>query len=142
MSNSNFQLDIVSPEGLVFTGEVDQVSVPTETGEITILPHHADLYGKVTSGEAIIHRRGKTEYIAILGGFVEVKNGSTTILSNYAVETDKISAAKAKEAKERAEKLLQEKDSEKDFALIERELQKAILELDIAEKSKRRRTVQ
>ena len=133
-----FNLEIVSPEGQVFTGEVEQVSVPTESGEITILPHHADLYGKVATGEAIIHKKGKTEYIAILGGFVEVKNGSVTILSDYAVETEKISAAKAREAKERAEHLLKDKESNKDFALIERELQKAILELDIAEKSKRR----
>ena len=135
---SAFNLDIISPEGQIFSGEVDQVSVPTETGEITILPHHADLYGKVTTGEAIIHKGNKTEYIAILGGFVEVNKGAVTILSDYAVPTDKISLAAAKEAKDRAERLLQEKESEKDFALIERDLQKAILELDIAEKARKR----
>ena len=133
-----FTLEIISPEGQVYSGEVDEISIPTETGEVSILPHHADLYSKVTTGEAIIHKRGKLEYIAILGGFLELTNGNVTVLSDYAVPTDKISQAKALEAKKRAEKLLEEKVESQDFALIERELQKAILELDIAEKAKRR----
>lgn len=138
MANNTFKFEIVSPEGAVYSGEIEEASLPTPQGEITILPHHSDLYTQVSQGEAIIKKGGKTEYVAVLGGFVEVSNYNVTVLADYAVPSHKIAAAQAKEAKERAEKLLREKVGDKDFAIAERELQKSILELDVAERTRKR----
>ncbi|MBI2034367.1 MAG: F0F1 ATP synthase subunit epsilon, partial [Candidatus Levybacteria bacterium] len=57
-------LEIISPEKIVFKEEVDEVIVPTDAGEITILPHHVNLLTKVVLGELHIKMKGKTQTLA------------------------------------------------------------------------------
>jgi F0F1-type ATP synthase epsilon subunit len=67
-----------------------------------------------------------------------VNNNHISILANYAIQTDNINVEKAKVAKERAEKLMKEKASDRDFRIAEGELRKAILELKVAYKHRKR----
>lgn len=140
MATSTFNLEIVSPDGVSFSGVVDKVVLPTTTGEITLLSNHAPLFTKLSEGEAIISQSNKTTTLAIFGGFVEVGRKNVTVLSDYAVRADSIEIGKVEAAKKRAEEILSGKIANEDFAMAEKELQKAIFSLKVAEKMRRKRT--
>jgi len=129
-------LEIITPTKVVLSEEVDEITVPTVNGEISILPNHIDLLTKVKPGEMTIHRNGKIELFAITGGFLEINKNKVSILADHAIHADNIEIAKAEEAKTRAEKAMKEKGTEQDFAIAKAELVKAILELKVARKHK------
>lgn len=131
------QLDIITPTKSVLSEVIDQVTLQTDSGEITILPNHVPLLTKVKPGELTIKKGGKQNFFAVTGGFLEMKNNKITILADYAVRAEDIEVAKAKEAQERAEKTMKEKVSGMDFAQAEAQLTRAMLELNVA---KRRRS--
>lgn len=133
--------EIITPEKIVFQEEVDEITAPTATGEITILPNHVGLLTKIVPGELTIKKGAQTRFFAVTGGFLEAEKDRITILADYAVRSEEIEVAKAIEAQKRAERLMKEakeKASEKDFALAESELRRAILELKV---SHRRRPI-
>lgn len=136
-----FKLQIITPEQKVFDDDVDEVSVPTVNGQIGILPHHVNLLSQVTAGELFITKAGKRTPYAVTGGFLEVANNTATILADYATAAENISIAKAEEAKKRAEHLMTESATEKDVRIAEFELRKALLELEVGLKHKRRTAV-
>lgn len=131
-------LEIITPEKVVVKEEIDEAIVPTVNGEIAILPHHVGLLTQVVPGELIIKKNNKYQSIAITEGFLEVNNNYISILANYAINAENINVAKAEQAKKRAENLMKEKASDKDFRIAEGELRKAILELKVAYKHRRR----
>lgn len=137
------QLRIVSPEKEVLREEVDEILAPTITGQIGILPNHASLLTELQPGECIVKQGNTTRVLGVTGGFLEVQNNTVTILADYAIRSEDVEVTKALEAKKRAEKLMQdakERASETDFVLAEAELQKALLELRVADKIKVRRS--
>jgi len=131
-------LEIITPTKVILNEEVDEVTVPTVNGEISILPNHVDLLTKIKPGELIIHRSNKDELFAITGGFLEVSKNHINILADHAVRAADIEIAKAEQARERAQRAMKEKASEKDFAVADAELRKALLELKVARKHKPR----
>lgn len=134
----NLAFEIITPEKTVFKDDVDEIVVPTITGEIAILPNHVNLLTQVSPGELIVKKGSDTYPIAITGGFLEVNNNKISILSDYAIRAQDIEIARAQEAKKRAEKAMQEKTSDKDFKIAQGELLKSLLELKIATRHKRR----
>lgn len=135
----NLQFEIITPEKVVYNEEVEEIIVPTTQGEITILPRHLNLLTKVKAGEITVIKEKKTQVLAVTGGFIEVVNNKVTLLADYAVRSEDIDASKALEAQKRAEHLMQqtkEKANQKDFAIAESELRKAILELKVVNKRK------
>lgn len=137
-ANNTFTLEVVSPDGVSFSGEVEEVILPSTTGEIAILPSHAPLFTKLSEGEATIKHSGKETRLAIFGGFVEVTKSRVTVLSDFAVRAESLEIGKIEAAKKRAEEILSGKLANEDFAMAEKELQKAIFSLKIAEKMRRR----
>ncbi len=139
----SFNFEIISPEKVVYKEEVEEIIVPTTSGQLTILPNHATLMSQVTSGEIIVKKNGKEYYMAITGGFLEVNNNNVSILADYAVRSEEIEVAHAIEAQKRAEKIMKDSDekvSKKDFALAQAQFLRSILELKVA--SRRRRITQ
>jgi len=134
-------LEIITPEKIVFRDEIDEAIAPTVNGEIAILPHHIGLITQVVPGELIIKKNNKYQSIAVTEGFLEVSNNHISILANYAINAENINVVKAEEAKKRAEKLMKEKASDRDFRIAEGELRKAILELKVANKHRKRITL-
>lgn len=135
---NTFTLDIISPDGIIFHDTVTEILVPTDRGQIGILPHHAKLYTKLTEGEIHVMIGGKQKLIAVLGGFLEVAENKATIISDFAVLAENIQIAHAQEARRRAQEAMQEKNSDVDFALADRDLKRSILELKVAEKLKKK----
>ncbi len=126
------QLEIVTPEKVVYKDEVDEVTLPTKAGEITVLPHHASLFTQADHGEIRIKKAGKDQFLALTGGFIEVTDNKVTVLADYAIRSEDIEIAKAEEAHNRAEKLMEEKVSTEDFASAQAAFRRAILELKVA----------
>ncbi len=125
-------ITILTPQSQIYSGEADEIIVPTVTGEIGILPNHVPLLTQILPGELRIKTGEKTQYFAIMGGYLEVANNQVNVLGDYAVRAEDIEVAKAEQAKTRAEKAKNEKVSLEDFATIESELRKSLLELKVA----------
>ncbi len=134
-------LDIITPENNVLSEEIDEVLVPTENGQIGVLPHHINIVTKLIPGEIIIKSKGKDNIIAVSGGFLEVKKENVTILSDYAEHAKDIDVEKATAAQKRAEELLSNKKdelSEEDIIRIEAELRLSLLQQHIARRNRHR----
>ncbi len=132
-----FELKILSPEGQVFSDTIDEVQLPTFKGEISVLTHHVPLFAKLSEGTITIKKGGKETIIAILGGFLEVRKDSVMVLSDYAVKADSIQTARSLEAKKLAEEILKNKQTTAELIMAEKNLQKSLLELKVADKIKR-----
>lgn len=130
-------LSIVTPEKTVYAGDIDELIVNTASGELTILPHHVNLFTKIMPGEVSIKAAQKNQFLAVTGGFLELSSNKATILADYAVRAEEIEVSKAIEAQKRAEETIkkaQEGISERDFATAQADLRKALLELHVARK--------
>lgn len=134
-------LEIVTPEKVIYEGKVDEIYVTTADGAIGILPHHINLFTKLVPGELKLKISGKEEYMAITSGFLEVNNNKVSILADYAVPADEIQVEKAMEARKRAEEILKRKESkltEQEFAAAEAAFKQAVAELQVATHRKKR----
>ncbi len=134
----NIHLSIITPEKSIYEDEVEEVVVPTVDGEIAILSNHINLLTQINPGELIIKKGSSSQSLAITGGFLEVSNNKVSILANYAVKAQDIEIAHAQEAKKRAEKIMSERTEDNELKVAQGELIKAILELKIAAKHRRR----
>lgn len=129
-----FQFAILSPLGEVYNDNVEEVTLPTDKGEISILEHHTPLFSKLAEGTITIKKGGKNSIIAIVGGFLEIGDAIVTVLSDYAIRAEDIQTARALEAKKQAENFIANKQSTAELLMAERELQKSLLELKVADK--------
>lgn len=137
------QLTVVTPEKTILEKTVDEVIVNTTEGEIGILPNHMPLVASVKPGEMILKIKGNTEHYALTGGFLEVSTQGVTILADYAIRSEEIEVEKAMDAKRRAEELLKKSKegvSQRDFAVAQAELVKAVLQINIANRRRRERS--
>lgn len=134
----NLFLEIITPEKVIYKDEVDEIVAPTINGKIAILPNHINLLTQVIPGELIIKKGLSQHYLAITGGFLEVNNNKISIIAEYAVKAQDIEVARAMEAKKRAEKVMSEKSTDNELRVAQAEMIKAILELKVATRHKRR----
>lgn len=134
----NLLLEIITPEKVIYKDEVSEVIVPTVDGEIAILPLHVNLLTQVNPGELIIKKGSSYQSLAITGGFLEVQSNKVSIVAEYAVKAQDIEVARAMEAKKRAEKVMSEKSTDNEQRIAQAEMIKAILELKVATKHKKR----
>lgn len=138
---NSMNLEIVTPEKIIYTGEVNEIVVNTADGQIGVLPHHVNLFTKVEPGELILKVNNKDQFLAITGGFLEVSNNKVTILADYAVHAEEIEVEKALAAQKRAEEILKRKSeniNERDFAEAQATFKRALLELHVAQRRHRR----
>lgn len=132
-------LEIITPEKILLKEEIDEIIVPTVTGEIAILPNHVPLVTQIVEGELMVKKGAKLYSLAITGGFMQVLKNQVSILANFAIRAEDIEVAKVEEAKKRAEALMKEKATDRDFRIAEAELIKSIVQLRVATKYKHRR---
>lgn len=125
----SMQVEVVSPERILWSGEADMVICRTTDGEIAFLSNHAPFVGALDIGMVKIEEPGGQQTkIAVHGGFVEVSHNKVTLLSDVAEVASDIDVNRAREAKERAEEALrQQQDVE-----IEAALRRANLRLELA----------
>jgi F-type H+-transporting ATPase subunit epsilon len=131
------RLEIVTPDAVVYSEDVEMVTLPSVEGELGILPQHVALMTQLVPGEIIVRRGGHDEYLAVGEGLVEVTGKRVSILTDMAVVADKIDEAKAEEARQRAEARLREKISAEEVATVNASLARSLAQLRV----KRRRKV-
>ena len=136
--SDNLFLEIVSPQGIIFEGNIDQVTLPTVNGAITVLSHHAALFTKLIEGEIEVVQQGKRTSYVIAGGFFEINNNKASVLSDYAIRAESIEMTKSEEKKRQAEQKLREKLTNEEFTIADKDLKMSILELKVAHKVRRR----
>jgi F-type H+-transporting ATPase subunit epsilon len=129
-------LNVITPTKVVLSEEIDELTIPTVNGELSILPNHIDLLTKVSPGEMIIRKNNKIEPFAIAGGFLEISNNHINVLADLALHVDDIEVSKVEEAKQRAEKAMKEKDRELEYEQLQDDIRKATLQLKVARKHK------
>ena len=139
MADELFLLRIISPLGSAFEGHVKEAILPTPDGEITILAHHMPIVAVLSEGEVRIPTDTGEVVIAVAGGFLDTDLNAATVLSDFAAEAASIEIARVEAARVRAEQLLAEKKLKGEIALIERDLQRSLLQLKVAERYRRRK---
>jgi F-type H+-transporting ATPase subunit epsilon len=100
---ATFHFELVSPERLVYSGEVEQVDVPGEEGDFGVLAGHAPYVATLKPGVLTIHTEGAPKAIVVRGGFAEVGPTGLTILAEQAVPIEEIDAAMIGQAIQDAE---------------------------------------
>lgn len=132
-------LEIVTPERLAFSEEVDSVNCPGIDGELGILPHHAPLITTLGVGELRIRRGAEEEYFAIAGGFLQVRPDKVVVMAETADMASEIDIQKAEEARREAERALAEGFAEPaDLSRARAALQRALLRIQVAERRRHR----
>lgn len=126
------KVSVVTPDGPVYEADVEMVSTKAKSGELGILPGHIPLVAPLEISAVRLKKEGKTEYIAVSGGFLEVRPDKVTILAQAAERAEDIDVTRAKAAKERAERRLQSKQDDIDFKRAELALKRAINRLNVA----------
>lgn len=154
MNNKQLKLKIVTPERLILEEMVDQVTLPTTEGEITVLPDHIPLISGLASGDVVAVTNGEHIPMAVVGGFLEVKNlvvglpsGSPTtvtevaVLADFAEHVKELSDEKITEAKARATELTKQLENKEhvDFEHFEAELERSLTRVKIADKWRTRK---
>jgi F-type H+-transporting ATPase subunit epsilon len=124
-----FEIEILSPEGIVFKGETTSVSFPTTRGTITVLSGHTNLVTKLNSGEIIVETVSGAKKITISGGFIEIINNNVNVVAEFAARSDKISRQKIKQAIGHAKNMKSKRKEFVNIYLIESQLKKSVVDL-------------
>ncbi len=132
------RLEIVTPERLVYSDDVDAVAVPGVEGELGVLPHHAPLITTLGLGELRIRKGGGEEHFAIIGGFLQVRPDKLVVMAETADLASEIDLERAQEARREAERALETGYHEgADLASARAALQQALLRIRVAERRHR-----
>jgi F-type H+-transporting ATPase subunit epsilon len=131
-------LEIVTPEKLAYSDEVDAVVLPGSEGELGVLPHHAPLISTLGAGELRLRKGGQEESFAIVGGFLQVLPDKVVVMAETADVASEIDLEKAQEARRQAEQALESGYVEgADLAAARAALQTALLRIRVAERRHR-----
>ncbi|MES2890036.1 MAG: F0F1 ATP synthase subunit epsilon [Pseudomonadota bacterium] len=119
---ATIQVDVVSAEASIFSGEAKFVALPGETGELGIYPRHTPLITRIRPGAVRIERAdGGEEFVFVAGGILEVQPGTVTVLADTAIRGKDLDEAKATEAKKLAEEAMKNAKTDIDFAKAQSE---------------------
>jgi F-type H+-transporting ATPase subunit epsilon len=134
---ATFKLEIVTAERMVFSDEVSALIAWGMEGQLGILPHHAPLMTMLQPGDLMIRKDKEEEFLAISGGFLEVRPDKVIILADACERVDEIDIARAEEAKKRAQETMKAAPLSLDAAAAQAALRRSIARLKVAERRRR-----
>ena len=131
--------EIITQERKLYEEEVDIVIAPSIEGEMGILPRHAPLIAVLDYGELVVRRGGVEEAFAIGGGVIQVTPDHVLVLADSAEQAEEIDMARARDARKRAEKMMEEGAPEDPVALaaLEAAIRRANLRMKVGRKRRR-----
>ena len=128
-----FSLKIVTPDGLIFDGQAEELVVRTTSGDLGILAGHINCVAPLGMGRATVIIEGKRRYAACIGGMVSVVNSAVTLVPTTFEWAESIDAARAEAAQQRAEAVLHKKDStDTEIKLAQAKLHRALVRKNVA----------
>jgi F-type H+-transporting ATPase subunit epsilon len=128
---STLKLEIVTPEGVTYSENVEMVTLPGSEGELGVYPNHVPLMTQVAAGEITARRNGRDEFLAVGDGFVEITGERVAILTDMAIKAENIDEAKVEEARRRAEARLGEKLNDEEAAMVNAALAHSLAQLKV-----------
>ncbi len=135
---ATFKLEIVTAERMVYSEEVSAVIAWGVMGQLAILPHHAPLMTVLQPGDLMIRKDKEEEYLALSGGFMEVRPDKVIILADACERVDEIDIARAEEAKKRAQETMKAAPLSAEAASAQAALRRSIARLKVAERKRRK----
>ena len=132
---TSFPLKIVTPDGLAFSGEAEELIVRTTTGDMGILAGHINCVAPLGMGRATILVDGQKRYAACIGGMVSVVNGAVTLVPTTFEWADEIDPERAERAAARAREILsQKKASRQELEMARAHLNRALVRSSVAKR--------
>ncbi len=128
---NRLKLEIVTPEALTYSQEVEMVTLPGIEGEMGVYPNHVPLMTQIMAGEVIARKDGQDQFLAVGEGFVEITAERVAIMTDMAILAENIDEAKAEEARRRAEARLNEKLDDAEAALVNAALAQSLAQLKV-----------
>lgn len=133
---TDFPLKIVTPDGLVFDGQAQELIVRTTTGDMGILAGHISTVAPLGMGQAMVLVNGQRRYAACIGGMVSVIDGQVTLVPTTFEWAENIDAERAEVSKKRAQKILEDKTaSDTEIRLAEARMKRALIRSSVAGRS-------
>jgi len=130
---NSFPLKIVTPDGLEFDGQAEELIVRTTTGDLGILAGHINCVAPLGMGRATIISEGKKRYAACIGGMLSVVGGNVTLVPTTFEWADEIDTARVDASYARAQSVLSNKSaSEADIKLAQARLRRALVRKSVA----------
>ncbi|CAI8028190.1 ATP synthase epsilon chain [Geodia barretti] len=126
------QLQIITAEREVFSGEVDALVAPGVAGQLGILPNHAPLMTVLEPGELLVRTGGDDSYLALSGGYLEVLGNQVIVLADAAEDVDEIDEARAQEALARAQERISSRETDIELEQAVASLRRAQVRVTVA----------
>jgi len=136
---ATFRLEIVTAERMVYSDDVSALVCWGVEGQLGILPHHAPLMTMLQPGDLLIRKDKEEEYLAITGGFLEVRPDKVIVLADACERAEEIDIARAEEAKRRAQETMRAAPLSVEAAAAEAVLRRSLARLKVAERRRRKR---
>lgn len=137
---STIQVDIVSAEGHIWSGDANLLIAPARLGDVGIAPRHAPMMTSLRPGEVRVQRDGEEElFFYVTGGLLEVQPTRITVLADAALREDQLDESAAEEARRRAEEALKGATGQEDLAHAQQQLVEAAARYRAAQKLKGKR---
>ena len=130
MANT-LKLEIVTPEGKIFSEDVEMVTLPGVEGEMGIYPQHVPLITQIAAGEVLARKGGQDSTLAVSDGFVEITGDHVVIMADMAIRAENIDEVKAEEARRRAEARLAEHLDTEQVATVETALAYSLAQIKV-----------
>ena len=128
-----FPLKIVTPDGLLFDGQAQELVVRTTTGDMGILAGHVNCVAPLGMGQAMVTVDGKKRFAACIGGMVSVVNGNVTLVPTTFEWAENIDVHRAEASEKRAHNILDNKSSsDMEIALAQARLKRALIRTSVA----------
>ncbi|HVI82329.1 MAG TPA: F0F1 ATP synthase subunit epsilon [Chthoniobacterales bacterium] len=128
---ATLKLEIVTPEEKIYSEDVEMVTLPGSEGELGVYPKHVPVLTALKPGELRIVKDGRESAMAIGEGFVEIKADGVSILTDMALQSEKIDIAAAEAAVARAQAAMKEDTTPEQLVAIQASLQKALTQLRV-----------
>ncbi len=126
-------LEIITPEKIIFKQPVDQITLPTQNGEITVLPDHIPLISLLSAGAVKIIADGKETALAISGGLIQINPQGVKILADTAELAEEIDVKRAEIAHQRALELMKEKEKDDvEYTTLAAKIEKELARMKVA----------
>ena len=128
-----FRLKIVTPDGLIYDGDAEQLTVRTQEGDVSILARHINFVAPLGMGRAVVTANGQRRAAACIGGMLSVVNGEVTLVPTTFEWADKIDVERAEASFQRADKVLHDQNAtDTDIQLAEARLRRALIRKNVA----------
>ena len=128
---ATLKLEIVTPDAVTYSEEVDMVTLPGVEGEMGIYPMHVPLMTQIIPGEIVVRKSGQDYFLAVGDGFVEITGERVSILTDMAIKAEHIDELKAEDARKRAEARLAERLGDEELASVNAALMHSLAQLKV-----------